>query len=41
VRAIFLKGEGIAGLWPQYVGLLAMALCALAFSVLRFRKTVV
>jgi ABC-2 type transport system permease protein len=41
VRAIFLKGEGIAGLWPQYVGLLAMAICALAFSVLRFRKTVV
>jgi ABC-2 type transport system permease protein len=41
VRAIFLKGEGIAGLWPQYAALLAMAIGALAFSVLRFRKTVV
>lgn len=40
VRAIFLKGEGIAGLWPQYVALLAMAIGALAFSVLRFHKTV-
>ncbi|HET6361904.1 MAG TPA: ABC transporter permease [Gemmatimonadota bacterium] len=40
VRAIFLKGEGIAGLWPQYVVLLAMAIGALAFSVFRFRKTV-
>jgi ABC-2 type transport system permease protein len=41
VRAIFLKGEGIAGMWPQYAALLAMAICALAFSVVRFRKTVV
>jgi ABC-2 type transport system permease protein len=39
VRAIFLKGEGIAGLWPQYAALLAMAISALAFSVVRFRKT--
>jgi ABC-2 type transport system permease protein len=41
VRAIFLKGQGVAGLWPQYAALLAMAIAALAFSVLRFRKTVV
>jgi ABC-2 type transport system permease protein len=40
VRAIFLKGEGIVGLWPEYAALLAMAVAALAFSVLRFRKTV-
>jgi ABC-2 type transport system permease protein len=40
VRAIFLKGQGIAGLWPEYAALLAMAIAALAFSVLRFRKTV-
>lgn len=40
VRAIFLKGQGVAGLWPQYAALLAMAISALAFSVLRFRKTV-
>ena len=40
VRAIFLKGEGIAGLWPQYAALFAMAVAALAYSVLRFRKTV-
>jgi ABC-2 type transport system permease protein len=39
VRAIFLKGQGFAGLWPQYAALLAMAIGALAFSVLRFRKT--
>jgi ABC-2 type transport system permease protein len=40
VRAIFLKGEGFAGLWPQYAILLAMAVAALAFSVARFRRPV-
>jgi ABC-2 type transport system permease protein len=40
VRAIFLKGEGIAGLWQEYAILLAMAVAALAFSVARFRRTV-
>jgi ABC-2 type transport system permease protein len=40
VRAIFLKGEGIVGLWPQYVTLLGMALAALSFAVARFRRTV-
>lgn len=39
VRAIFLNGEGIPGLWPQYAILLAMAVAALAFSVIRFRRT--
>jgi ABC-2 type transport system permease protein len=40
VRAIFLKGEGILRLWPQYAILLAMAVATLAFSVIRFRRTV-
>ena len=40
VRAIFLKGEGIAGLWAQYATLLAMAVAALSFSVARFRRTI-
>jgi ABC-2 type transport system permease protein len=40
VRAIFLKGEGVAGLWPQYAILLVTAIAALAFSVARFRKAV-
>jgi ABC-2 type transport system permease protein len=40
VRAIFLKGEGILGLWAQYAILLAMAFTALAFSVARFRRTI-
>jgi ABC-2 type transport system permease protein len=40
VRAIFLKGEGIAGLWVQYATLLAMALAALSFAVTRFRRTI-
>jgi len=40
VRAIFLKGEGVVGLWPEYATLLAMAVAALTFSVARFRRTV-
>ena len=40
VRAIFLKGEGIAGLWAQYAALLAMAVAALSFAVARFRRTI-
>jgi ABC-2 type transport system permease protein len=40
VRAIFLKGEGVSGLWPQYAILLVMAIAALAFAVARFRKAV-
>jgi ABC-2 type transport system permease protein len=40
VRAIFLKGEGIAGLWAQYAALLAMAVAAISFSVARFRRTI-
>jgi ABC-2 type transport system permease protein len=40
VRALFLKGEGIADLWREYVILLAMAVSALSVSVVRFRRTV-
>ena len=40
VRGIFLKGEGIAALWPQYVALAVMAVGVLRLAVLRFPKTV-
>jgi ABC-2 type transport system permease protein len=39
VRAIFLKGEGVAGLWPQYVALLTMAVGALTLAIRRLPKT--
>ena len=41
VRAIFLKGEGFVGLWPQYVLLAVIAGLALRFAIVRFRSTVV
>jgi ABC-2 type transport system permease protein len=40
VRAIFLKGEGLRGLWAEFLILAAMAAGALAFSVRRFRATI-
>ena len=40
VRGIFLKGEGIAALWPQYLALAVMAVGVLRLAVLRFPKTV-
>jgi len=39
VRGIFLKGAGIAELWPQATALLAIGVFILSLSVLRFRKT--
>lgn len=39
VRAIFLKGEGFAGLWPQYVALLLMAVGALTLAIRRLPRT--
>ncbi len=39
VRGIFLKGEGIADLWPQYLVLVAMAAAAMRFAVGRFRRS--
>ena len=38
VRAILLKGSGLADLWPNFLGLLAITLVLLSLSVWRFRK---
>ncbi len=38
VRGIFLKGNGLAILWPQVVVLLVFGVSILGLSVLRFRK---
>jgi ABC-2 type transport system permease protein len=38
VRGIFLKGAGIATLWPQMLALLIIGLAILTGSVLRFHK---
>lgn len=40
IRGIFLKGVGIAPLWPELLSLLVLGSCILTFAVLRFRKTV-
>jgi ABC-2 type transport system permease protein len=39
VRAIFLKGAGLAPLWPHYAALLAMGVGVLVLSAKRFHKT--
>jgi ABC-2 type transport system permease protein len=41
VRGIFLKGEGVRELWPQYATLAAMAVAALSLAIRRFRKTLI
>jgi ABC-2 type transport system permease protein len=38
VRGIFLKGAGMAVLWPQMLGLLFFGVAIMAFSALRFSK---
>ena len=38
IRGIFLKGVGIAELWPQAAALAVFGVCILTLSVLRFRK---
>lgn len=38
VRGIFLKGVGLAELWPQHLALLAMGLTLLGLAAARFRK---
>ena len=38
IRGIFLKGVGIAELWPQVLALLVFGVVILSLSVLRFRK---
>jgi ABC-2 type transport system permease protein len=40
VRAIFLKGEGLATLWPQYVALTLLGAGVLWLAIVRFPKTV-
>lgn len=39
VRAIFLKGTGLAALWPDLAALAGLAAGMLAISILRFRKS--
>lgn len=39
LRGIFLKGVGLAILWPNMVILFVMGVAVLAISSLRFRKT--
>ncbi len=39
VRGIFLKGTGVAVIWPELLVLLGMGLMILLFSASRFRKT--
>ena len=38
VRAIFLKGSGLAALWPHYAALAVTGAALLAFAARRFRK---
>ena len=39
IRAVFLKGVGVADLWPSLLAMAALATATLALSVLRFRKS--
>ena len=38
VRGIFLKGTGVAVLWPQMASLAVFGVCMIAISTVRFRK---
>ena len=39
IRATFLKGVGLADLWPQMASMAGLGAALLAFSILRFRKS--
>ncbi len=39
IRAVFLKGVGIADLWQEFLAMAALAMVTLTLSVLRFRKS--
>jgi ABC-2 type transport system permease protein len=39
VRAIFLRGDGVVELWPQFVVLTAMAAAVLLGATARFRRS--
>jgi ABC-2 type transport system permease protein len=38
IRGVFLRGSGIAVLWPEALTLLLMGIAILAVAALRFRK---
>ena len=38
VRDIFLKGDGIANLWPQMLAMFSIGLVMLSLSMMRFHK---
>ena len=38
VRGLFLKGSGVAVLWPQMVALAIFGVVILSLSAMRFRK---
>lgn len=38
IRGVFLKGNGLAVLWPQMAALLAIGIVVISLSALRFRK---
>jgi ABC-2 type transport system permease protein len=40
VRAIFLKGEGLLALWPQYLALSVIAAIVMRIAIVRFPKTI-
>ena len=40
LRGTFLKGVGVAVLWPQLLALAALAFLLLVVSVTRFRKSI-
>jgi len=40
IRAVFLKGEGVVALWPQYVALGLIATAVMWMAVVRFPKTI-
>jgi ABC-2 type transport system permease protein len=39
IRSIFLKGVGIEILWTQMLPLAVMGVCVIAFSALKFRRS--
>jgi hypothetical protein len=39
IRAVFLKGIGTGGLWPQLVAMTLLGTAMLPISILRFRKS--
>jgi len=40
IRGVFLKGVGLAILWPQMAALLGLGLAVMTFAVTRFHKTI-